>query len=86
MNVSRVSGTHSAGPPSASASSSWMSIELTVTPFRGYSAGKVWHAKAEASRETARLAELLKIEAQRPDPDGGPARADEPTSGTAANT
>jgi flagellar biosynthesis/type III secretory pathway protein FliH len=34
--------------------------------------------------EIQRLAELLNNEAQRPDPDGGPARADEPTSGTAA--
>jgi cell division septum initiation protein DivIVA len=36
--------------------------------------------------ELRRLAELLNTEAQRPDPDGGAERADEPTSGTAANT
>jgi cell division septum initiation protein DivIVA len=36
--------------------------------------------------EIQRLAELLNAEAQRPDPDGRPARADEPSSGTAANT
>jgi hypothetical protein len=36
--------------------------------------------------ELQRLAELLNTEAQRPDRDGGPARADEPTSGRAANT
>ena len=36
--------------------------------------------------EIQRLAELLNAEAQRPDPDGGAARPDEPTSGTAANT
>jgi cell division septum initiation protein DivIVA len=36
--------------------------------------------------ELQRLAERLNTEAQRPDPDGGPVRADEPTSGTAANT
>ena len=36
--------------------------------------------------ELQRLAELLNTEAQRPDPDGEPARADEPTSGMAANT
>jgi hypothetical protein len=34
--------------------------------------------------EIQRLAELLNNEAQRADPDGGPARADESTSGTAA--
>jgi hypothetical protein len=34
--------------------------------------------------EIQRLAELLNNEAQRPDPDGGPAPADESTSGTAA--
>jgi hypothetical protein len=58
------------------------------------------HAEKQASQEAARLdrlypsikgelqrlAELLNTEAQRPDPDGGPVRADEPTSGTAANT
>ena len=54
-------------------------------PFSGLLRLQVGTQK-QASRETARLAELLKIEAQRPDPDGGPARADEPTSGTAANT
>ena len=36
--------------------------------------------------EIQRLAELLNTEAQRPDPDGGAARADEPSSGTPANT
>jgi hypothetical protein len=36
--------------------------------------------------ELRRLAELLNTEARRPDPDGRPARADEPDSGTAANT
>jgi cell division septum initiation protein DivIVA len=36
--------------------------------------------------EIQRLAELLNAEAQRPDPDGGPARADEPSPETAANT
>jgi hypothetical protein len=36
--------------------------------------------------ELRRLAELLNTEAQRPDPDGEPARADEPPSGTATNT
>jgi hypothetical protein len=36
--------------------------------------------------ELQRLAELLSTEAQRPDPDGEPARGDEPTSGTATNT
>ena len=36
--------------------------------------------------ELQRLSDLLNIEAQRPDPDGGPARTDEPTSGTAANS
>ena len=36
--------------------------------------------------ELQRLAELLNTEAQRPDPDGEPARADEPTSGTVTNT
>jgi hypothetical protein len=36
--------------------------------------------------EIQRLAELLNTEAQRPDPDGEPARADEPPSGTVTNT
>jgi hypothetical protein len=36
--------------------------------------------------ELRRLAELLTTEAQRPDPDGGHARADEPSSDTVANT
>jgi hypothetical protein len=36
--------------------------------------------------ELRRLAELLNTEAQRPDPDGGRALADESTSGTAENT
>jgi hypothetical protein len=36
--------------------------------------------------ELQRLVELLNTEAQRPDPRGGPARADQSTSGTAANT
>jgi hypothetical protein len=74
--------------------------ETQAKDIRARAGQEAAHAEKQASQEAARLdrlyrstkgelrrlAELLTTEAQRPDPDGGPARADEPTSGKAATT
>ena len=74
--------------------------ETQAKDIRARASEEAAHAEKQASQEAARLdrlypsikgelqrlAELLNREAQRPDPGGGPVRADEPTSGTAENT